>query len=404
MEQGSRKKPGTHEEKPVSLGELIHERVRSAIEAAVEEELAAALGAAVYERTDARRGYRNGQKARTLTGPTGPLALTLPRGVVFAAGGGGTEWASTIVPRYQRRLREVNEAVVATYLAGGNTRRLRGALSPLLKAAPLSKSAVSRIVGTLKTELEAWRTRSLADLDVLGLYLDAFALRVRSAGKVVSVPVLGVVAVLTDGQKQLVALDLCPGGETFAAWKGCLDDLVARGLTAPVWAVIDGHPGLRKAVGLVWPRAVVQRCCVHKLRNLERKAPKHVLAKIRADFHRIVYAESATVARVAYAAFERKWAPRCPGVVRSLQEGGEELLTFFQFPKRQWKTLRTTNIIERLNEEFRRRVKTQGALPTEDAALVLLFGLVVSGQIRLRRLDGWRQITATLRIRREAAA
>jgi transposase-like protein len=259
-------------------------------------------------------------------------------------------------------------------------------------------------VGTLKAELEAWRTRSLAALDVLGLYLDAFALRVRSAGKVVSVPVLGVVAVLTDGQKQLVALELCPGGETFAAWKGCLDDLSARGVAAPVWAVIDGHPGLRKAVGLVWPQVLVQRCGAHKLRNLERKAPKHALAEIRADFHRIVYAESAAAARIAYTAFERKWTPRCPGVVRSLQEGGDELLTFFQFPKRQWKTLRTTNVIERLNEEVRRRVKTQGSLPTEDAALVLLFGLVVSGQIRLRRLDGWRQIPAMLREHRRSVA
>src|SRR5262249_2093972 len=96
-----------------------------------------------------------------------------------------------------------------------------------------------------------------------------------------------------------------------------------------------GHPGLRKAVGLVWPHALVQRCCVHKLRNLERKAPKHALAEIRADFHRIVYAESVAAARAAYAAFERKWTSRCPGVVRSLQEGGDELLTFFQFPKRQ---------------------------------------------------------------------
>jgi transposase-like protein len=121
---------------------------------------------------------------------------------------------STLLPRYQRRLREVNEAV---------------ALRPLLKAAPLSKSAVSRIIGTLKAELEAWCTRSLADLDVLGLYLDPLALRVRSAGKVVSVPVLGVIAVLTDGQKQLVALELCPGGETFETWKGCLDDMVAPG-------------------------------------------------------------------------------------------------------------------------------------------------------------------------------
>jgi transposase-like protein len=338
-----------------------------------------------------------------VTGPTGPLGLQVPRARLFTATG-TQEWASRLVPRYERRLPEVNETVLATYLAGTNSRRLRGALRPLLKAAPLSKSAVSRVVGTLKAAVDAWRTRALADLDVLGLYLDAVALRVRSAGKVVSVPVLGVVAVLTDGQKQLLTLELCPGGETFAAWKGCLDDLVARGLATPLWTVIDGHAGLHKAVGLVWPRALVQRCGVHKLRNLERKAPKHALAEIRADFHRIVYAESATAARAAYTAFERKWTARCPGVVRSLQEGGEELLTFYQFPKRQWKTLRTTNVIERLNEEFRRRVKTQGALPTEDAALVLLVGLVVSGQIRLRRLDGWRQIPAMLRARREAAA
>src|SRR5687767_7001456 len=100
---------------------------------------------------------------------------------------------------------EVNEAVVATYLAGGNTRRIRGALQPLLKVAPLSKSAVSRVVATLRHGLEAWRTRSLADLDVIYVYLDGFALRVRSAGKVVSVPVLGVVGVLPDGYKQLLA-------------------------------------------------------------------------------------------------------------------------------------------------------------------------------------------------------
>ena len=397
------KKAGAPHDRPGSLGELIHTTVRSAIEVAVDVELTAALGAIRYARCDGRCGYRNGTRPRTLTGPTGPLALTLPRATLVTPTG-RREWTSTLLPRYQRRLREINEAVVATYLAGGNMRRLRGALAPLLKAAPLSKSAVSRIVGTLKTDLDAWRTRSLADLDVLGLYLDALALRVRSVGKVVSVPALGVIAVLTDGQKQLVALELCAGGETFEAWKGCLDDLVARGLAAPVWGVIDGHPGLRKAVGLVWPQAMVQRCTVHKLRNLARKAPKHALAEIRADYHRIVYAESAAAARAACTVFERKWHGRCPSVVRSLQEGGEELLTFFQFPQSQWKTLRTTNVIERLNEEFRRRVKTQGSLPTEDAALVLLLGLVISGQIRLRRFDGWRDIPAVLRPRRRPAA
>jgi transposase-like protein len=154
--------------------------------------------------------------------------------------------------------------------------------APLLKAAPFSKSAVSRVITTLKAGLDAWQMRSLADLDVIYVYLDGFALRVRSAGKVVSVPVLGVVGVLPDGHKQLLVLELC-GGESFATWKGCLDDLVARGLRAPVLAIIDGNAGLRRAVGLVWPRAAIQRCCVHKLRNLKRKAPKHVLTEIRDD-------------------------------------------------------------------------------------------------------------------------
>ena len=90
------------------------------------------------------------------------------------------------------------------------------------------------------------------------------------------------------------------------------------------------------------------------------------------------------------------WSKRCPGVVTSLREGGDELLTFFRFPRAQWKTLRTTNTIERLHVEFRRRVKTQGSLPTEDAALALLFSLVASGQIKLRRIDGWRKIAAVL--------
>jgi putative transposase len=212
---------------------------------------------------------------------------------------------------------------------------------------------------------------------------------------VVSVLVLGVIGVFPDGDKHLLALDLC-GGESFEGWKGCLDDLVVRGLRAPVLAIIDGNAGLRRAVGLVWPRAAVQRCCVHKLRNLERKAPKHALAEIRDDFHRIVYAASGDAARTDFTAFERTWAKRCPGVVTSLREGGAELLTFFRFPKAQWKTLRTTNTIERLHEEFRRRVKTQGSLPSEDAALVLLFSLVASGQIRLHRIDGWQKIAAVL--------
>lgn len=379
-----------------SLGVLIHHAVRAAIEQAVEEELEAALGARPYQRADERHGYRNGSRTRDLSGPTGSAEVAVPRATLFK---GNEEWSSKILPRYERRMPELNEAILSTYLAGANTRRLKGALRPLLKKAPLSRSAVSRVIGTLKSSLDEWRKRSLEELKVIYLYLDAFALKVRAAGKVTSVPVLAAVAVLIDGTKQLISLEMC-GSESHEAWKGFLDDLVQRGMGAPLLCIIDGNAGLRGAIGLVWPKAAVQRCVVHKLRNIERKAPAHAQEEVAEDFHRIVYAESGAEAKKAYESFQRKWTKTCPGVVRSLEEGGEELLTYFTFPKSQWKTIRTTNVIERLNGEFRRRVKTQASLPSEDAALVLLFSLVAGGQIKLRKLDGFEEIAKVLSERR----
>ncbi len=333
MAQAIRKLSIEEKLQPVSLGEFIHQAVRGAIELAVHEELAVALGADVYERGERRRGYRNGERPRTISGPTSPVALKVPRATLFSEQG-KREWSSRLLPRYQRRLPELNEAIVGTYLSGTNTRRIKGALKPLLNAAPLSKSAVSRVVSTLQSELAAWRARPLSGLEPVYLYLDAFALRVRSGGKVVCVPVLGAVAVLADGSKQLLSLEMC-GSESHEAWKGFLDDLVSRGLKSPVLCVLDGNPRLRRAVELTWPGAAVQRCSVHKLRNLQRKAPKHARGEIAADYHAVVYAESEAAARAAWTAFEKKWKPRGPGVVRSLAEGGDELLTFFRYPKGQ---------------------------------------------------------------------
>ena len=142
MGNGIRKSAAVPDIARASLGELIHQHVRIAIETAVREELHAALGTTPYERSDGRRRYRNGTKTRTLTGPTGPVALTVPRATLFA---GAKEWTSRIVPRYQRRIPEVNEPVVATYLAGGNTRRIRGRPSAATQErAALEERSVAR--------------------------------------------------------------------------------------------------------------------------------------------------------------------------------------------------------------------------------------------------------------------
>jgi transposase-like protein len=205
------------------------------------------------------------------------------------------------------------------------------------------------------------------------------------------VPVLAALGVQRGGQKVLVHLSL-RGSESTDAWAAVCEDLAARGVRAPQLCVLDGGKGLRAAVERTWPMAAIQRCTVHKLRNLLTHAPRRLHDELRDDYHAIVFAEDGATARRAYLAFVKKWTKGCPGAVTSLEEAGAELLTFFRYPRSQWKSWRTTNSIERLNKEFRRRVKTQGSFPTTDAALVLLYGLVASGQICFRKLEGWQDL------------
>lgn len=370
--------------------------VRQAIEHLVGAELAAVLGPP-YARDGARVGYRHGSKGRTITSPVGAVTLTIPRARLQAGAGTATEWQSQVLPAYARRMRQVNEAVLHAYLCGANTRRIRGALKPLLQGRALSKSAISRIVQGLKAQREAWRMRALADLDLVALYLDGFHLRVRLGGRVSPVPVLAVLGVQRSGQKVLVHLSL-RGSESTEAWAAVCEDLAARGVRAPELCVIDGSKGLRAAVERTWPAAAIQRCTVHKLRNLLTHAPRRLHDELRDGYHAIVFAEDGAAARRAYLAFVKQWTKACPGAVTSLEEAGAELLTFFRYPRSQWKSWRTTNSIERLHLEFRRRVKTQGSFPTADAALALLYGLVASGQIVFRKLEGWQDMARALTI------
>ena len=165
------------------------------------------------------------------------------------------------MPRYARRAREVDEAILGAYLAGANTRRIRKVLTPLLGEAHLSKSAVSRVAARLKAHFAAWSERDLAQERYAILFLDGFHLKVRMVRRVVSVPVLAVLGVAEDGTKCLVALRLA-ASEAGQHWTGLVADLQRRGLAAPVLIVSDGHAGLAKATTL-WPEAQVQRCARH---------------------------------------------------------------------------------------------------------------------------------------------
>ena len=286
------------------------------------------------------------------------------------------------------------KARTGTYLSGTNSRRIRKALKPLLGEEHLSKSAVSRVVSRLKERFEEWQNRAVSEEVYAIVYLDGFHLKVRMAKRVISVPVLVALGVAPDGQKRLLSLRLAVS-EASTHWGSVLEGLQARGLRAPKLVISDGHKGLTKALEK-WPGCRLQRCTEHKRANLLQHCPAHARRELRRDYNRIVYAKNGIDARKAYDELVAKWTPLAPAVVRSLEEAGNQLLTFYEFPRAMWKSIRTTNALENLNREFRRRTKTQASFSSEESAVALLFGLIASGQIQLRRIDGYQGLSEVL--------
>ena len=375
-----------------SLETIIRRRARGLIDAIVEEELDAALGAAESARVgSARQGYRHGTRERTLTTSLGPTTFAMPRARLRTAAGPTVEWRSHLVPRYQRRSERVDEAILGVYLSGTNTRRIKGALAPLLRGGPLSKDAVSRLVGRLADDFETWRRRDLAEDQIQYLLMDGWYPKVRIGKRRVRVPVLVTLGVRADGQRVVLDVRLA-GDESTAAWRDVIRSLAERHVGRPLLAIIDGSAGLAAALREQWPTLAIQRCTAHKLRNLEAKAPVRLREELAEEYRRMIYAETRTLVDQARTRFAKKWRLRCPAVIECLEEAGDDLFTFLRFPKTQWKALRTTNALERINGEFRRRTKTQASLPGQEAVLLLLFGLLRSGHVKLRKIDGWEEM------------
>jgi putative transposase len=259
-------------------------------------------------------------------------------------------------------------------------------------AGAVSKDTVSRAWRKVKSDWDVWNARSLAEEPIVRLILDGTVVRVRLDRKATSISLLVVIGVRDDGQKVLLAVKSM-GGETTEAWRAVLDDLVTRALRRPEFLMVDGAPGLEKAIAAVWDGVPVQRCTVHKHRNLLAHAPERLHDEITADYTDMIYAATPEEIAVRRKAFIRKWRLRHRAVADSLEEAGERLFTFTRLPPSQWRSARTTNAIERLHEEFKRRIKTQTVLPSADTAAMLFWALLASGQINMRKVDGWQTLS-----------
>jgi putative transposase len=373
----------------------VRVRVRGFIEAMLEEELSGVLSRPRYGRGNpndngeppAIVGVRHGHRERTLTGTFGKTRIAVPRARLMGADGRTSEWRSASLRAYQRRTKAADALIAGAYLSGTNTRRVRRALNAVF-AGPVGKDVVSRTWRKVKGDWDAWNARSLGEEPIVRLILDGTVVRVRLDRKATSISLLVALGVRADGQKVLLALRSM-GGESEAAWRALLDDLVRRGLKPPELVVVDGAPGLEKALAALWPDAPVQRCTVHKHRNLLAHAPERLHEEISNDYRDMIYAATRQEVEARRKAFIRKWRLKCRAVADSLEEAGDKLFTFTRFPPSQWKSIRTSNVIERLHEEFKRRIKTQTILPCAETAAMLFWALLASGQITMRKVDGW---------------
>ena len=308
----------------------------------------------------------------------------------MGADGETSEWKSASLRAYQRRTRAADALIAGAYLSGTNTRRIRRALAAAF-AGPVGKDVVSRTWRKVKGDWDAWNARPLGDEPIVRLILDGTVVRVRLDRRATSISLLVALGVRADGQKVLLAIRSM-GGESEAAWRALLDDLVKRGLRTPELVIADGAPGLEKALAALWPDAPVQRCTVHKHRNLLAHAPERLYEEISNDYRDMIYAATRAEVEMRRKAFVRKWRLKCRAVANSLEEAGDRLFTFTRFPLSQWKSIRTSNAIERLHEEFKRRIKSQTILPCADTAAMLFWALLASGQVVMRKVDGWQTL------------
>src|SRR5437588_1806540 len=235
----------------------VRARSRQFIEELIRGELDAALARPRYGRSQMAgnegkavvTGHRHGSRTRSLTGTFGPIEIAAPRARLNTADGKTTEWKSKALRAYQRRTLAADALIASTYLAGTNTRRVRRALAALFGGA-VGKDTVSRVWRKVKTDWDAWNARSLADEPIVRLILDGTVVQVRLDRKATAISLLIVIGVREDGQKVLLAIKSM-GGESTEAWRGVLDDLISRGLRRPEFLIVDGAPGLDKAIASV---------------------------------------------------------------------------------------------------------------------------------------------------------
>ncbi len=332
-------------------------------------EMSVFLGRDRYERKNSvsttSRNYRNGFYQRTFAVKNiGELSIRVPRDRLG-------HYKTSVLPRYDRIDPAIKSDAVLMYFLGMSTRSL-SLVSERLFGRKISHSLLSEHASELHEKVEDWRTRAITD-EIKYLYVDGTYFTMRTMDSIEKVCVLVVIGVDNSGRKHIVALQ-AGDKESASNWRELFKDLKSRGLDGSKveLGIMDGLPGLEKVFLEEFSNGKVQRCQVHLARNVLAKCPHKIKQEVADDLRSIFYASSKKKAETFYKEFERKWAREIPSAFKSLETNLENSLTFMDFPEAEWLSLRTTNPIERLNKEFKRRTKTMEIVAGEKSCYSLL--------------------------------
>lgn len=344
--------------------------VKALLEGSMEEEIKELIGSNPWEHNLNRTGYRNGHYLRSLITSIGEIRdLRVPR-----VREGGVEFKA--IEKYQQRTREVDRLIKEIFLQGVSTRRVEEVLEPLLCKDAVSPTTVSNITKALNREVFKYHNRKIKD-EYHYLILDGIYIGTKSPLYKKRRCILVCYGIKGDKKKELIDFEMTKKGESQIAWENFLNRLYHRGLEGkPLkMASIDGNKGLYNAIQTVYPNVPIQRCWAHKLRNVANKCPRKIQEEVIKGARKIYNQDNKDKALQSYKEWHKEWENRVPEAVQCLEDDIDDLLNFYEQPKEYWKKLRTTNAIERVFREVRRRTRPMSCFQNRESVERIIFAI-----------------------------
>lgn len=383
------------QKRPGKLFKMMRQEIRETtgqyLTELIQMELTDFLGRKPYERKRGNLNHRNGSYHRgfTLKG----IGEVLVRMARDRKG----KFQSMVLPRSKRYEEALRQDICVMYLTGISTRTL-SMISEKLLGRRISAGEVSRVSKQLVDAVERWRTRDLSEERVKYLFIDGVNFKMRVTDSVENVPVLVVIGVREDGQRLVLGFQ-AGNKESASTWREFFKDLKRRGLRSKLvtLGVMDGLRALESVFREEFTNAEVQRCQVHVARNVLAKVPAKLKKDVANDLRSIFYAPSLEKAKELFQIFRDHWEREVPSAVKCLADSIDSCLTFFKHPPEEWISLRTTNIIERLNKEFKRRTKVMEIVAGEKACYNLLAFICLKMELHWRKSPMGKVLSAMFR-------